>query len=375
MSLIMDALKKAQQFRLKESKGAPFFNEPSLKGEKRQKGKMYLWIFAIAGSGTLLVLFFLGSSLLPLLTSHQRRDIVPGEKKEPPVYMEAKNELQKPQKEEASPLQKEKPLSPIKPTTEKKKKKPLTTQVVNQEKIRQVKTHKNTPVEKGLTPTPNSQKEEASSTKQIESEQAVGKDTPMKDALTYFNMGVDFYRQREISKAIHAYQKVIELDPSYIEAYNNLGIIYQDLGDFDKALNAYQTSIKINPRYEKAYNNLGIVLFLNGRYEESKEAFQNALDINPNNIESYINLGILYKKQGQLEKAIEYYQKALTINPFHGETHYNIGLLYEQLENPKMAISHYQKFIQLSSRTHPDLVSKVRRHLDYLMTIKGAEVK
>jgi hypothetical protein len=35
-----------------------------------------------------------------------------------------------------------------------------------------------------------------------------------------------------------------------------------------------------------------------------------------------------------------------------------------------MAISHYQKFIQLSSRTHPDLVSKVQRRLDYLMTIK-----
>jgi type IV pilus biogenesis/stability protein PilW len=357
MSLIMDALKKAQQFRLKESKGTPFLNAPNLKGEKRLRGKKYIWMFAIAGSGTLLLLFFFGGSLLPLLTSHQRRDIVPGEKKEPPVYMETKNELQKPQKEEASPLQKEKPLLSMKPTAEKKKKKPLTTQVVNP------------------TPNPGSQKEEASSAKQIESEQAIGKETLMKDVLTYFNMGVDFYRQREISKAIYAYQKVVELDPSYIEAYNNLGIIYQDLGDFDKALNAYQTSIKINPRYEKAYNNLGIVLFLNGRYEESKEAFQNALDINPNNIESYINLGILYKKQGQLEKAIEYYQKALTINPFHGETHYNIGLLYEQLENPKMAISHYQKFIQLSSKTHPDLVSKVRRHLDYLITIKGAEVK
>ncbi len=368
----MDALKKAQQFRLKESKGAPFFNEPNLKGGKRQKGKKYIWIFAIAGSGTLLLLFFLGSSLLPLLTSHQRRDIVSDEKKEPPVYMEAKNEIQKPQKEEASPLQKEKPLLSMKSTTEKKQEEPQITQMANQEKIRQVKTHKNIPVEKGLTPTPNSQKE-ASSARQIEPEGAVEKNTLLKDVLTNFNMGVDFYRQREISKAIHAYQKVIELDPTYVEAYNNLGIIYQDLGYFDKALEAYQTSIKINPRYEKAYNNIGIVLFLNGRYEESKEAFQKALDINPNNIESYINLGILYKKQGQLEKAIEYYQKALTINPLHGETHYNIGLLYEQLENLKMAISHYQKFIQLSSRAYPDLVSKVRRHLDYLMAIKGAK--
>ncbi len=374
MSLIMDALAKAQQLRLKESKGAPFFNEPNLKEEKRQKGKKYFWVFAIAGSGILLLLFFLGRSLLPLLTSHQRQDIVSGEKKGPPASMEEKNELQKPHKEDASPLQKEKTLPSMKPATEKKKEEPLITQVVNQEKIRQVKTYKNISVEKGLTLTPGSQKE-ASSAKQIEPEQAVEKDTPVKDVLMYFNMAVDFYRQREISKAINAYQKVIELDPAYVEAYNNLGIIYQDLGDFDKALKLYQTSIEINPRYEKAYNNLGIVLFLNERYEESKEAFQNALGINPNNIESYINLGILYKKQGQFEKAIEYYQKAFTINPLHGETHYNIGLLYEQLENFKLAIGHYQKFIQLSSRTHPDLVSKVQRHLDYLMATKEGKRK
>jgi type IV pilus biogenesis/stability protein PilW len=353
MSLIMDALKKTQQLRLKESKRDSFFNESNLKGEKRQKVKKYLWIFAIAGSGALFLLFYLGTTLLFPPATHQRQNIIPVEKKEPPLYMETKNELQKPQKEETMPVQKEKPISLTKPNTKEKKKELLITQAVNS------------------TPSPNPPKKEASPTKQIESVQAVEKETPTKDVLKYFNMGVDFYRQRKILKAIQAYQKVIELDPTYVEAYNNMGIIYEDLGDFDKALEAYRTCIRINPQYEKAYNNLGIVLLLDGHFEESKEAFQNALDINPNNIESYINLGILYKKQGQFEKAIEYYQKALTINPLHGETHYNIGLLYEQLGNHKMAISHYQKFIQLSSKTHPDLVAKVQRHLDYLMALKG----
>jgi len=372
MSLIMDALKRAQQLRLKESKGDSSFSESNLKGGKKQKEKKYFWIFAIAGSGTLLLLFYLGITLLSPPTTHKRQDIVSVEKKESPPYMEmeTKNELQKPREEEASPLQKEKPRSPINPITEEKKKEPLITRAVKQEKTRREETAKDTSAEKKLTPVLGSQKEQVSSTKQIEMAH-VEKDTPIKDVLKYFNMGTDFYRQREISKAIQAYQKVIELDPTYVEAYNNIGIIYQDLGDFDKALEAYKTSININPRYEKAYNNVGIVLLLNGHYEESKEAFQNALNINPNNIESYINLGILYKKQGQFEKAIEYYQKALTINPLHGETHYNIGLLYEQLENHKMAINHYQKFIQLSSKTHPDLAAKVRSHLDYLMAIKG----
>jgi superkiller protein 3 len=184
---------------------------------------------------------------------------------------------------------------------------------------------------------------------------------------TRFNLGIHFYQQKEILKAIQAYQKVIELDPNYIEAYNNLGIIYQEMGDLEKALEAYQNSININPGYEKAYNNRGIVLYLQGRDEEALESFQKALGLNPQNIESYINMGVLFKKKGQIGKAIESYQKALAINPSHGETHYNLGLLCEEMGNFDLAIQHYHNVVQLFSKTHPDLISKVQRRLNYLM--------
>jgi hypothetical protein len=36
-----------------------------------------------------------------------------------------------------------------------------------------------------------------------------------------------------------------------------------------------------------------------------------------------------------------------------------------------MAIGHYQKFIQMGSKTHPDLVARVKRHLNYLMETTG----
>jgi tetratricopeptide (TPR) repeat protein len=208
--------------------------------------------------------------------------------------------------------------------------------------------------------------------KSIGVEQEGGKDrTLTSDVLNYFNSGVQFYNQREFSKAIQAYQKVIELDPTYVEAYNNLGIIYQMVGDMDRAFGAYQKSTEINPRYEKGYNNLGILLFLKGRYEEAVEVFQKALAINSNNIESHINLGILFKKKGEWEKATESYQKALAINPLHRETHYNMALLYEQLENLELAINHYQQFIQLSSKSHPELVVKVQRHLNELIRTRN----
>jgi tetratricopeptide (TPR) repeat protein len=109
---------------------------------------------------------------------------------------------------------------------------------------------------------------------------------------------------------------------------------------------------------------------LEGRYEEALVVFQKAMAINPNHIESHINLGILFKKKGQWENAIESYQKALAIDPLHRETHYNMALLYEQLENWELAITHYQRFIQLSSKSYPELVVRVQRHLNALAEAK-----
>jgi tetratricopeptide (TPR) repeat protein len=363
MSLIMDALKKAQQLRMKESKKGPFLNRPDLKMGKMRKMRRYFWIFAITGLCSFLLFFFLWSSMLHFSPSKERREIVPVEKKETPINIVTKNEFEESQKGEIPSLQREKFLSSMKQFTEGKTKELAPEQEGGQKEMARVKTPEKRVIEKELVaPTLDSQKELTLPSRANDLEH---------DILTYFNLGVDLYRQREVAKAIQAYQKVIELDPTYVEAYNNLGIIYQDIGDFDKALEAYQKAIEVNPKYEKAYNNLGILHFLNNRYEESAGAFQKALEINPGNIESYINLGILFKKQGEFKKAIECFQKALSINPFNGETYYNIGMLYEQLEDYNLAIGNYQKFIRLSSKTHPDLASKVQRHVEYLMTTKG----
>lgn len=359
----MDALKKAQQLRMKEFEGSSFFNRPDLKGEKRRKVKGYFLIFAVTGLGAFVLFFFLWSNILHFYSSREKREDISIEKKGAPVSVVTKKNFQEPHKEDVQPSQREKLLSLMGQFTVEKEKKPITEQGGDNREIVQVKKpEKKKFGRKSIDLLPDSQKQVTIPAKANELEQ---------NPITYFNLGVDLYRHREIPESIQAYQKVIELDPTYVEAYNNLGIIYQDIGDFDKALKAYQKAIEVNPKYEKAYNNLGILLFLNNHNEESIQAFQKAIEINAGNIESYINLGILFKKQGEFNKAIECFQKALAINPLNGEAHYNIGMLYEQLGDYNLAIGHYQRFIQLSSKTYPDLILKVQRHVEYLIEIKG----
>jgi len=394
MSLIIDGLKKAQQLRLKESKETPFppYSHSDNKKGLRSLGKR--WTVIGIGLASLVIfalvfwrLFSPTSTSTPIRTAVriEKKAPVPIEEKKPKEASKNMTSLTK-DKEPAEGLPyvgaalNGRPSSPRgekespepKPSIKGKKEEPLTKPMVMEKKAIQVIPPIKSATEKSLSPlSPASLKEKAPA-KSIEVKREGDKEPPFaSEVLTHFNSGVQFYNQREFSKAIQAYQKVIELDPTYIEAYNNLGIIYQEIGNLDRAFEAFQKSIEINPQYEKGHNNLGIILYLKGRNEEALEAFQKALTINSNNIESHINLGVLFKKQGQLNKAIESYQKALDINPLYREIHYNIALLYEQLKNVELAIGHYQQFIQLASKTHPDLVSRVQRNMEYLMKTKG----
>ncbi|OGP95640.1 MAG: hypothetical protein A2157_09205 [Deltaproteobacteria bacterium RBG_16_47_11] len=403
MSLIIDALKKTQQLRLNVSEGSPFLRYPS-QNRKRGRNSKKQWIITGAGliSFCILLFAFLRPASSPLVTQTNGA-IVPIEKK--PFIPVAEKISPEPPQEVLSLPKAEAPLLARKAPTlvgSGQALNPANSEVAGIQRLPNVGAAFSEPpsrlvgekvpsatksslpkqapnekragsrVKQAPPPLPPATQKEEAPPKSIVVEQEGEKNhTLASDVLTHFNSGVTFYNQKEFSKAIQAYQKVIELDPTYVEAYNNLGIIYQTLGDTKNAFGAYQKATEINPRYEKGYNNLGLLFLLEGRYEEALEVFRKALAINANHIESHINLGILLKKKGQWENAIESYQKALAIDPLHRETHYNMALLYEQLENWDLAISHFQQFIQLSSKSYPELVLRVQRHLNALMKARG----
>jgi Flp pilus assembly protein TadD len=385
MSLIIDALKRAQQLRLNGPEGSPMLKNP-YPNKKRKGSFKKQWVLIGAGLMSIGILLFVCLKPASSPSAPQTYRATVSMEKKPSLLLAEKTSSELPE-EVASLTKSEKPLpakqAPNRPGTGQTlspvsgKTRSAQAGIQRTPKAVAAPSDRPSPPQeekkvfetKAVPPAlpPATQKEE-SPPKSIGVEQVGGKDrASASDILYHFNSGVTFYNQKDFSKAIQAYRKVIELDPTYVEAYNNLGIIYQMMGDADRAFGAYQKSTEINPKYEKGHNNLGILLLLRGRYEEASEAFQKALAVNPNNIESHIHLGVLLKKKGRWQEAIESYQRALAIDPLHKETHYNIALLYEQLENVEAAVGHYQQFIQLSSKSHPELVLRVQRHLNGLI--------
>jgi len=52
------------------------------------------------------------------------------------------------------------------------------------------------------------------------------------DAESHYNRGFDYDESGEYRRAIQEYDRAIELDPNYADAYVNRGVTYDNLGNY-----------------------------------------------------------------------------------------------------------------------------------------------
>ena len=74
----------------------------------------------------------------------------------------------------------------------------------------------------------------------------------------YYYRGDFYIKFEKFYSAIKDFEKVIQLDKNYKEAYRGKGVCYSRLGDNDLAIKNYEKALQIDPNYEVAYYNLGV---------------------------------------------------------------------------------------------------------------------
>lgn len=407
MSLIMEAIKKAQQMRGQGNQSNSWSEGILGAGNSLKKNRGGRWIIPLLIGGGIFIGFILATGPFALFSSSPWRnaDKVPPKFLPPPKSQEDKSQsaeregeikLARAGKEEKPPEPSsakgkteivERSLLPL--TVVAMPEPPRTKEVIPEKEISPRKAEeklevKDTGAERSIVREKKEEEEKTEkATKQeqekpkasapqeipvpeIKVEKLTGEIKSSQEAVKNFNAGVNFYQQRNLGQALQAYKKALQYDGQFLEAYNNLALIYQELGDLDQARETLQKATQINPQYEKAWNNLGIILLLQNRYSEAKEVFQKTLQINPRHGESYLNLGVIYRQEGELRKAAECYQKALQLNPERGEAHYNLAIIWEELNDLPRAISHYRSFLHLAAKDYPALAAEVNRHINRL---------
>ncbi|MCX6273266.1 MAG: tetratricopeptide repeat protein [Bacteroidetes bacterium] len=157
-------------------------------------------------------------------------------------------------------------------------------------------------------------KEKGDTAKAIKNYQkAVDLDQGYYDA--YIQLGM-LYAARKNKLAAEYYNSALNLKPASIEALYNLGLYYQETEDFNKAMEAYRKILQVDPRNKFAQFNLGYIhLFYLKVYAEGAKYFTKAIEADPGYVEAWYNRGYCFELMGDISNARIDYQKALSLKP------------------------------------------------------------
>lgn len=115
-----------------------------------------------------------------------------------------------------------------------------------------------------------------------------------KDAVMFYNSGVESEKANNIDEAISYYSMAIGIDAKYAKAYLRRGDAYRKVKNNWKAKNDYLSVIKLDPKIESAHHNLGHINYETKEYSAAITNFTNALALNSTDAEVFYLRGCSY---------------------------------------------------------------------------------
>ena len=117
---------------------------------------------------------------------------------------------------------------------------------------------------------------------------------------TMLNAGSEFVNNNQLLEAIEIFTKVIELDPSWPEAWNKRATVFYMVGEFEKSQKDIDEVLKLENRHFGALAGQGLVNIKLENYDKAIKSYENVMEIYPSMNSSKImikHIKDLIKKQ------------------------------------------------------------------------------
>jgi superkiller protein 3 len=108
------------------------------------------------------------------------------------------------------------------------------------------------------------------------------------DPAYWLDLGGLFATYGNYTAAVEAYQKALELNPNFHQAYFDLGLAYMEMKKLDQALEQINKAISLSPGVAHYYYGRGRVMLLSGQSVKANEDFQKAADMGDRDAKAYL---------------------------------------------------------------------------------------
>tara|TARA_B100000029_G_scaffold391410_1_gene388266 strand:+ start:433 stop:786 length:354 start_codon:yes stop_codon:yes gene_type:complete len=89
------------------------------------------------------------------------------------------------------------------------------------------------------------------------------------DARAQVDFGIEVAMRDLWNEAIFRFERAIQIDPTYAEAWNNLAIAFENMGRLEDALEAYETALDLDPQNIQIETNYDLFLEVSDRVNQS----------------------------------------------------------------------------------------------------------
>jgi tetratricopeptide (TPR) repeat protein len=147
------------------------------------------------------------------------------------------------------------------------------------------------------------------------------------DRQTFFGKAYLFFEKANIlaaaqnnEEAIACYDKAIEFDPYFHEAWNNHGVALCNLNRSEEAITSFDKAIALKPEKYEVWDNRGVALSCLNRYEEAIKSHDKAIALKPDHQNSWFNRACAHALQGEPNFAFVDLAEAFRLNPEESRT-------------------------------------------------------
>jgi tetratricopeptide (TPR) repeat protein len=162
-------------------------------------------------------------------------------------------------------------------------------------------------------------------------------------AVQFFRDGLSFLSKDDCEKALPYFEKAVESDNNYAEAWAQAGFCNEKLGRHAEAIEASKKAVSLRPSAE-SYFNIGLANYYLKQYREASEAYRQAIRLDPYNAaDAYYALGLVYRDWGRADDEIQAYKQTIRLRPDYVSAYERLGARYFRIKKYSEAIEVFKQ--------------------------------
>jgi tetratricopeptide (TPR) repeat protein len=161
-----------------------------------------------------------------------------------------------------------------------------------------------------------------------------------------YNEAIKETEKGNISGAKRLYQSILAEQPNHIEALNNLGVIAMREGNTKEALFYFNKVLQYKKDYGKAYNNIGLLMMKDSQGRLAEEYFRKSIEIGKDGIEPSLNLAALLRSEKRYEEASRLLEGFISGNTKNRSLYLSYALIKDDMGRYEEAIKYYKLYLR-----------------------------